>query len=59
MLIVPTLLTRIVGFKVFAVLSGFSPQNEVAGDKFRVGGTGAVAFLFAHLELDIMSIFIT
>lgn len=46
--------------------SGFSPKYEVAGDKFIVGGNGAlvrlgkaVAFLLTHLELNVMSVLIT
>ena len=48
------------------VLSGLPPKNEVAGDKLIVGGNRALAclgkavtFVFAHLELDVTSVFIT
>ena len=46
--------------------SGFSPKYEVAGDKFIVGGNGAlahlgkaVAFLLTHLELNVTNVLIT
>ena len=50
----------------FIDYTGFSPKNEVAGDKCIAAGNWAlehlgkaVTFLFAHLELDSASIFIT
>ena len=50
----------------YEAAAGFSPKNEVAGDKFLVGGSWGlvhlgkdVAFLFVRLELDVTSVLIT